>query len=142
MLIMVFSATPLLAQEEADDVRTFINLGLISFSPKYKLTENGRHIIFRIRNNSARSISNIFAWVYGFVKGKDGKETDFRLVNNPHRGGTMVKGGPHFPGKVIEWRFPLTEKISPDDTKRDFTLRASQKSIFFMKVEPAAPPAK
>ncbi|MFQ5444352.1 MAG: hypothetical protein ACE5EK_07030 [Nitrospinales bacterium] len=136
LLIVFISETSLTAQEEPDDLQSFINLGLISFSPKYKLAENGNHIIFRIRNNSGRSISNIFGWVYSFTKGKDGKGTDFRLVNNPHKGGMIVKGGPHIPGKIIEWRFLLTEKILPEETKREFTLRVSQKSIFFMRLEP------
>lgn len=117
------------AQEAQTRKNALVNLGHISFSPDYSLADDASFIVFKIRNNSARPISNIFAWIYKFTAKKDEKPSDFVLVNNPNRGGWLVKGGSHAPGEIAEWRFPLTGAKASNEQK--YTFRVSSKSIFF-----------
>ena len=49
-------------QEEKDE--KFTNIGAIAISDKYTLPKNRRAIIFRIKNNTTRSISQIFGKVF------------------------------------------------------------------------------
>lgn len=123
-------------QEINPDAREeFIPLGLISFSTKYQLAEDGRFIIFTIRNNAGRTINNIYGWVYRYRKGDDEKPENVLLVNNPHRGGVIVKGRPHSPGKLADWRFPLFKRVQEKDKENRFTLRVSPKSLFYSNIE-------
>ena len=62
------------------------------------------------------------------------------LVNNPHRGGVITKGNPHRPGDIADWRFPLYKALTAKKIGNKYTLRISQKGIFYKKVEP--PPKK
>ena len=94
-----------LAQDEVKE--SFVNSGLISISNLYTLPSKTNTIVFRIKNNAARTISQIYGWVYMYDKGSDGKGTNFVLLNNPHRGGNIIKGNPHRPKKISEWSFPV-----------------------------------
>jgi len=136
--LLVFGADA--AQKE--DESQYVHLGLISFSPKYILAKDFSHIIFNIKNNGARTLSEIFGWVYLYQEGDAEKAKDFILVNNPHRGGTVVKGNPHRPGTIAQWRFPLTVKNRAITPKDKFTLRVDPKGIFFARMEPPADTAK
>lgn len=112
----------------------FINLEYISFSPDFTLGDNASFIVFKIQNNSARPIANIFAWVYRIKKGKNKDTLSYLLANNPNKGGILVNGGTHAPGEIAEWRFPLTQTANPNDPidpNEKYTLRVSPKSIFF-----------
>lgn len=123
-----------LAQEDVKE--KFVNLGLISISVLYTLPSKTNSIVFRIKNNSARTISQIYGWVYMYDKGPSGKGTNFALLNNPHRGGTIIKGAPHRPGTISEWSFPLVREAIIANEEIDYTLRVHTRSIFFASIEP------
>ncbi len=124
--------------EETDS--TYINLGLISYSTDYVLQEDLSSITFKIRNNTSRSISSMFAWVYRFQESEEGVPGSFLLVNNPHRGSVTVKGGAHPPGLIREWRFEILKRRRTAQGNEEYTLRVSPKSIFYLNIEPAPPP--
>ncbi len=126
--------------EETD--ATYINLGLISYSTDYVLQEDVSAITFKIRNNTSRSISSLFAWVYRFQEGQEGVPGNFLLVNNPHRGSVTVKGGAHPPGRIREWRFEIVKRQRTAIGNEEYTLRVSPKSIFYLNIEPNPPPKK
>ena len=120
-----------------DDVKeSFVNSGLISISDLYTLPSKTNTIVFRIKNNAARTISQIYGWVYMYNKGSDGKESNFILLNNPHRGGNIIKGKPHRPRRISEWSFPLLREAVIDNEEIGYTLRVHTRSIFFASIEP------
>tara|TARA_B100000686_G_scaffold355103_1_gene469938 strand:- start:5672 stop:6175 length:504 start_codon:yes stop_codon:yes gene_type:complete len=136
-----FLPEPLLAQpptteenSEKKDAEDFVNLGYISVSKKFTLASNGKSITYKIRNNTTRSISNLFAWIYEIEKKKDNKSPLYRLVNNPNKGGLPIKGSAHSPGETTDWRFLLTAAVK---TKKDidYALRISHRGIFFVNME-------
>ncbi|NIQ04146.1 MAG: hypothetical protein GWM98_30465, partial [Nitrospinaceae bacterium] len=95
-----------------------------------------RYILFRIRNNTPRSISHIYAWIYKYRDlGRAGKK-DYVLVNNPHQGGQVLKG-PHAPGTVKEWRFSLRKDLPLPEKNEKFTLRVQPGAIFYHSLEPS-----
>jgi len=122
-----------LAQEEVNE--KFVNIGLIGISNLYILPEKTNTIVFRIRNNSSRTISHIFGWVYMYDKAPNNKGKNFVLLNNPHKGGNIIKGKPHRPGTVSEWSFPLVRELFIANQEIDYTLRVHSRSIFFANVE-------
>lgn len=128
------------AQEKQAQKGNFINLGLVSYSPDYTLAPDASFIVFKIKSNSARSISNIFGWVYRYQEGSDGNASNFVLVNNPNQGGLMLKGDRLAPGGVGEWKFALTKNAQADKDKGKYALRINPKSIFFSKLEPGRKP--
>jgi len=139
MFALASYPTKALAQE--DEIEKFVNIGLIGISTLYTLPDNTNTITFRIRNNSTRTISNIFGWVYSYNKAPNGKGKNFLLLNNPNKGGIIIKGKPHRPGTVSEWSFPLVRKSSTANPEIDYTLRVHSRSIFFANVESADKPA-
>jgi hypothetical protein len=136
--ICLFSLTSYAGQALAqDDVKeNFVNSGLISISDLYNLPSKTNTIVFRIKNNTARTISQIYGWVYMYDKGADGKGTNFVLLNNPHRGGNIIKGNPHRPKRISEWSFPLLRKTNIANKEISYTLRVHTRSIFFASIEP------
>ena len=122
-----------LAQEDVNE--KFVNIGLIGISNLYTLPDQTKTIVFRIRNNSTRTISHIFGWVYMYDKALNGKGKNFVLLNNPHKGGNIIKGKPHRPGTVSEWSFPLVREPFIANQEIDYTLRVHSRSIFFANVE-------
>ena len=134
LLILTSYASPALAQENADE--KFVNLGLISISDLYTLPSNTKKIVFRIKNNASRTISQIYGWVYMYDKVDGGKGTNFVLMNNPHKGGIIIKGAPHRPGTIAEWSFPLVRKPVAANEEIDYSLRVHPRSIFFARIEP------
>ena len=128
-----------LAQKNQNDSgkqeEEYINLGYISVSPKYKLGPRAKNIIFKIRNNATRSIQNIFGWVYEFQEGEEGEASEFRLVNNPNKGGIIDKGGAHEPTKEENWRFPLIAANPPINPSNKFTLLVDPRGIRFASFE-------
>ena len=114
----------------------FTNIGAIAISDKYTLPINRHAIIFRIRNNTTRSISQIFGKVYMIDKSATDPRKKFLLINNPHKGGNMQKGSPHIPGTIAEWNFALTMKPRLADQNLSYTLQVHPRSIFFSTVEP------
>ena len=123
-----------LAQEDGKE--KFRNLGLIGISTLHSFPEKTNTIVFRIKNNAARTISQIYGWVYMYDKGADGKGTNFVLLNNPHRGGNIIKGKPHRPRTISEWGFPLLREAVIDNKEIGYTLRVHTRSIFFASIEP------
>lgn len=117
--------------KEKETNETFFNLGYISYSSIYVLSQDGMFITFKIRNNANRPVSNIFAWIYRNRESKEGEVSDFMLVNNPNKGGILLKGGAHKPGEIAEWRFSLTRAKDTVDPLEKYTIRVSPKSIFF-----------
>ena len=141
---MSINAHSTMAQEDVSE--TFRNLGFIAVSNLFTLSENTDTIVFRIRNNTTRTINQIFGWVYIYEKGPNGKGKNFLLLNNPHKGGNIIKGNPHLPATISEWSFPLVREpvIKNQGQEIDYTLRVHPRSIFFANIEPrkktASPP--
>ncbi len=133
LLSYVFYPWQSLAQEDVNE--RFVNIGLISISNLYTLPEKTNTIIFRIKNNTTRTISQIYGWVYVYDIGPEGKGKNFVLLNNPHKGGNIIKGYPHLPGTVSEWSFPLVREPFIADQQIEYTLRVHPRSIFFARVE-------
>ncbi|MBT3510504.1 MAG: hypothetical protein HN472_13275 [Nitrospina sp.] len=127
-----------LAQETINE--KFVNIGQISISNLYSLPEKTNSIVFRIRNNSSRTISHIFGWVYQFDKTTNKVGKNYVLLNNPHKGGNIIKGKPHRPRTVAEWSFPLVREPFIANQEIDYTLRVHPRSIFFANVETAVEP--
>ena len=113
----------------------FIDLGYISFSPKYTLADNAKNIMFKIRNNTTRSIANIYAWIYEVTKDNNKRVPVYRLLNNPNNGGILVKGGAHRPGTVVDWRFLLVS-ADKNNINGEYTLWVNHRGVFFTKMEP------
>ena len=136
LLLLTFIFYPAQAWAQEDIKENFVNIGLISISDRYTIPKKTNTITFRIKNNTARSINQIYGWVYMYNKETDGKGKNFVLLNNPHKGGNIIKGKPHQPGKVSEWSFPLARQ--PLDANQDigYTLRVHPRSIFFASIEP------
>ena len=121
-------------QEEKDE--KFTNIGAIAISDKYTLPKNRRAIIFRIKNNTTRSISQIFGKVFMINKEASDPRKKLLLTNNPNKGGNILKGRPHLPGTIAEWNFVLAEKPRLADQNISYTLQVHPRSIFFSNVEP------
>jgi len=133
LLSSIFYSVQALAQEDSNE--KFFNIGPISISDLYTIPSEKNNIIFRIKNNTSRTISQIYGWAYKFDKGPDGKTKNFVLLNNPHKGGMIIKGKPHRPGTVSEWSFPLVRKPSITSPETSYTLRVHSRSIFFASIE-------
>lgn len=140
-LILLLAPIPVSAQADSPE-NELIDLGPISFSPDYNLSKDKSFIIFTIRNNTTRSIRGIFAWIYEFNEDENNVPVNFRLANNPHKGGLSITGEAHVPGALTGWRFPLTPARLLNDKSQKFILRASPKGIFFSTVEPRGIPAE
>ncbi len=113
-----------------DGEQKLINLGYISYFPDFELTKDRKHIIFKIRNNTNLTISNIYGWIYQY---KEGEPRSSLLVNNPNQGGILIEGGPHQGGKTVSWKFKLLPLRKPATPKDRYSLRTSNKSIFYYK---------
>jgi hypothetical protein len=138
LLSLIYYTSQALAQDDVKE--SFVNSGLISISDLYTLPSKTNTIVFRIKNNAARTISQIYGWVYMYNKGSDGKESNFILLNNPHRGGNIIKGKPHRPRRISEWSFPLLREAVIDNGEIGYTLRVHTRSIFFARIEPINEP--
>lgn len=124
------------AYGQSQNAERFTNLGAISISDKFTLPANRRAIVFRIKNNTTRSISQIFGRVYRIDKLAADPGKKFLLINNPHKGGNILKGSPHLPGAIAEWNFTLAVKPGVADQNLSYTLQVRPRSIFFSTVEP------
>ena len=116
----------------------FNDLGFIAYANDYKVAPELDHITFRIKNQSTLTIDKIYAWVYHISEDEEGNPLVLSLVNNPHRGGVITKGNPHRPGDIAEWRFPLFKALTAKKVGEKYTLRISNKGIFYAKIEPPA----
>ena len=130
----VTSSSPCYGQEESEE--KFTTIGPIGISDQYKLPENKNAIIFRIKNYTSRSIYKIYGRVFSINKKEKNLSKKFVLLNNPHQGGSIVKGNPHRPGTVSEWNFKLIRKPSQEAQDIKYTLQVNPRSIFFVNVEP------
>ena len=142
-LIFLLASHPNSALAQQEDVsERFVNIGLISISNLFTLPEKTNTIVFRIKNNVSRTIKNIYGWVYMYDKGPGGKGKNFVLMNNPHKGGNIIRGNPHRPGTISEWSFPLVREPFIANQEIDYTLRVDSRSIFFANVEVGNKPTK
>ena len=145
-MIFLFSeiawGQPTSDSEEIEESKSegFVNLGYISVSPKYIISTNGKTITYKIRNNTTRSISHLFAWIYEVKKQGENTTPSYRLVNNPNRAGLPVKGIAHPPGKIADWRFPLTAAETQKKSGVSYTFRISHRGVFFTNLEKTKPP--
>jgi hypothetical protein len=114
----------------------FTNSGAIAISDKYTLPANRRAIVFRIRNNTTRSISQIFGRVFMIDKEATDPDKKILLINNPHKGGNIQKGSPHLPGAIAEWYFALAVEPRLANQNISYTLQVHSRSIFYSNVEP------
>ena len=115
----------------------FTNIGPIGISNKYTIPEKKQAIVFRIKNNSPKSIMQLFGRVFMTDKNQPDPKKRVLLINNPHKGGSIVKGKPHRPGTISEWQFTLMRKPSKNNEEIKYTLQVNPKSIFFANLEPA-----
>ncbi len=137
--LLIFSLVFFLSNDKAygqEEEEKFANIGPIGISNKYTIPENKRAIIFRIKNNTSRSIKQLFGRVFKIDKSQTDSQKRFLLINNPHKGGSISKGKPHRPGTISEWRFTLALKPSAANEEIEYTLQVHPKSIFFANVEP------
>jgi len=111
-----------------------INLGLISLSPEYSLGPGENHIIFKIRNDSSGTLSTIYGWVYIYKENERGVAENYTLVNNPHRGGILVKGKPQLPGQWGQWRFPIHPPPSDRNSLYKYRLQVYDRGVFFLRL--------
>ena len=137
-LAFALNLAPLCFQVHGQEQKAekFTNIGAIAISDKYTLPTNRQAIVFRIRNNTTRSISQIFGKVYMIDKLATNPGNKFLLINNPHKGGNIQKGSPHRPGTITEWNFALAVKPRLADQNLSYTLQVHPRSIFFSTVEP------
>ncbi len=139
ILVPIIMCSSLAWGQEKEDKEAFVRTGTIAFSKKYILADDFSHVIFKIRNHNPRTLSQVFGWVYRIPATKDQDAQNSKkliLVNNPHRGGIIVKGKPHRPGKKAQWRFLLDRNMEGATEKDTFTLRVSPKGVFFPDMEP------
>ncbi len=138
-LVLLVSGNSLAQAQEntkdPDEDAEFVNFGYISVSPRYTLAPRAKSIIFIIRNNATRSIQSIFGWVYEFQQEEEGGASQFRLVNNPNKGGVLIKGGAHEPAAEKQWRFPLVAANPPIDPSKQFTILVDPRGIRFAAFE-------
>lgn len=128
-------------QEEKGDEEvqeSFANYGIISVSNRHELSKDRQHVSFNIINNSGRSITNLFGWVYRYEEGEAGKKTNYVLVNFPHKGGVGENIMSHKPGRKAKWRF-LLKRAVPQEENPPFLLLVNMNSIFFAKTETIEP---
>ena len=128
------------AQEDAkepDDTEEpeYVNFGYVSVSPRYALAPGAKSITFKVRNNATRSIQNIFGWVYELTIEEEGATPQFRLVNNPNKGGILLTGGMHEPAAEKQWRFPLIAANPPLDPTKQFTILIDPRGVRFANFE-------
>ena len=62
LLSLTSHAGQALAQDDVKE--SFVNSGLISISDLYTLPSKTNTIVFRIKKNASRTISQIYGWVY------------------------------------------------------------------------------
>ena len=124
------------AYGQGQDEEKFTSIGPIGISNKHIIPEKGKAIIFRIKNYTSRSINKIYGRVFLINKNETDPAKRFVLINNPHKGGNIVKGNPHRPGTISEWNFVLTQEPLNANQNIDYTLQVHPRSIFFVNVEP------
>ena len=132
-LIIFLSNNKAYGQEEEEKVA---NIGPIGISNKYTIPKNEQAIIFKIKNNSSRTIKQLFGRVFKIDKSQTNPQKKFLLINNPHKGGSISKGKPHRPGTISEWHFTLALEPPAANEEIEYILQVNPKSIFFANVEP------
>ena len=137
--LLIFSLVLFLSNNQAygqEEEEKFTNIGPIGISNKYTIPEKKRAIIFRIKNNSSRTIKQLFGRVFKIDKSQTDPQKKFLLINNPHKGGSISKGKPHRPGTISEWHFTLVLEPPTANEEIEYTLQVNPKSIFFANIEP------
>lgn len=122
-----------IAQQEINE--KFENAGPIGISNLFTLPDKINAIVYRIKNNTTRTIFKIYGWVYMYDKGPNNTGKNFVLMNNPHKGGNIIKGRPHRPGTIAEWSFPLVREPFIANAEIGYSLRVHPRSVFFANVE-------
>ena len=139
VFLLIFSLIIFLSNNKAysqEEEEKFANIGPIGISNKYTIPKNEQAIIFKIKNNSSRTIKQLFGRVFKIDKSQTDPQKKFLLINNPHKGGSISKGKPHRPGTISEWHFILALKPPAANEEVDYILQINPKSIFFSNVEP------
>jgi len=137
--LLIFSLVLFLSNNQAygqEEEEKFTNIGPIGISNKYTIPEKKRAIIFRIKNNSSRTIKQLFGRVFKIDKSQTDPQKKFLLINNPHKGGSISKGKPHRPRTISEWHFTLVLEPPTANEEIEYTLQVHPKSIFFANIEP------
>ena len=139
VFLLIFSLIIFLSNNKAygqEEEEKFANIGPIGISNKYTIPKNKQAIIFKIKNNSSRTIKQLFGRVFKIDKSQTDPQKKFLLINNPHKGGSISKGKPHRPGAVSEWHFTLVIEPPAANEEIEYILQINPKSIFFSNVEP------
>ena len=137
--LLIFSFILFLSNNQAygqEEEEKFANIGPIGISNKYTIPKNKQAIIFKIKNNSSRTIKQLFGRVFKIDKSQTDPQKKFLLINNPHKGGSISKGKPHRPGTISEWHFTLALEPQAANEEIGYTLQVHPKSIFFANIEP------
>lgn len=141
VFLLIYTPMPAYAQEateaekkeSTEEEQGFINYGLLSISIGHKLTKDGKHIIYKINNNTGQSIDSIFGWIYKIRRSADENVPKVVLVNNPNISGILISKLPHKPFTLGTWRFTLRRKSPPENV--DYVLRVNDRSIFYVPFE-------
>ena len=111
----------------------FIDYGSLSISIGYKLARNKKQIIYKISNNTNKSIDRLFGQIYKIERDETGRVTKNVLANNPNTSGTLISKYPHKSSTLGTWRFTLKEKLPQQNAK--YFLRVSNRSIYYVPLE-------
>jgi hypothetical protein len=138
-LILLMSGNSLAQTQEntkdPDEDVEYVNFGYVSVSPRFVVDPRAKNITFKIRNNATRSIQSIFGWVYEIRVEEEGATPQYRLVNNPNKGGILLRGGAHKPFAEEQWRFPLVAANPPLDPSKQFTVLIDPRGVRFANFE-------
>tara|TARA_B100000315_G_scaffold43399_1_gene38304 strand:+ start:10840 stop:11373 length:534 start_codon:yes stop_codon:yes gene_type:complete len=111
----------------------FINYGLLDISVGYRIAKDGKHIIYKIKNNTRKSIDKIFGHLYQIKKDKVGNVIKNILANNPNASAILISKYPHKPSALGTWRFTLKQKSSTQNIQ--YMLSVNDQSIFYAPLE-------
>lgn len=119
--------------EPTIEAQGFINYGLLNISVGYRIAKGGKHIIYKIKNNTGKSIDKIFGQVYQIKKDEKGNVIKNILANNPNASAILISKYPHKPSALGTWRFTLKQKSSTQNVQ--YMLSVNDRSIFYAPFE-------
>ncbi len=119
--------------ESPIEAQGFINYGFLDISIGYRITKDEKHLVYKIKNNTGKSIDTIFGQIYQIEKDEMGRVVKNILANNPNASGILISKYPHKPSALGTWRFTLEQKSSTQNVQ--YLLRVNNRSIFYAPFE-------
>lgn len=111
----------------------FYDYGFLAVSIGYRLTNDNDRIIYKIMNNTGRSIDSVYGWVYRIEKDENSEFGRKVLVNNPNSSGMLISKSPQKPSTLGTWAFALKKKSSSQNAQ--YMLNVNQRSVFYAPFE-------